>query len=78
MPAVVRVMPSCVASEEEECFDVQELASEAAHALESYQRAPWLQLNERVRIAKLRRAIKLLRRVEDLETGRIPMPVWGD
>jgi hypothetical protein len=78
MPAVVRVMPLCVASEQEETFDVQELASEAAQALQAYQRAPWLQLNERVRIAKLRQAIKLLRRVEDLETGRIPMPIWGD
>jgi hypothetical protein len=77
MPAVVRVMPLCVAPEQES-FDVQELASEAAHALRAYQRAPWVQLNERVRIAKLRQAIKLLRRVEDLETRRIPMPIWGD
>jgi hypothetical protein len=63
-------------AEAEESFDVQKLASEAADALEAYRRAPWGQLNERTRMAKLRRAVELLNRVEGLETGRIPM--WGD
>jgi hypothetical protein len=63
---------------EEESFDVQELASQAAEALESYRRAPWRGLNERTRMAKLSRAIELLQRVEGLETGRIAMRIWGD
>lgn len=62
----------------EEAFDVQELTSQAADALEAYQRAPWTGINEHVRIAKLRLAIELLRRVEDIEAGNIPAPVWGD
>lgn len=83
MPAAIRVIPGrptlvCVTADEHESSDVQELASEAADALETYRRAPWLQLNERTRTGKLRRAIHLLNRIEGLETGRIPMPVWGD
>jgi acyl-CoA reductase-like NAD-dependent aldehyde dehydrogenase len=76
MRAAVRVIPSRrkhvhVKSAERESFDVHELASEAANALEAYRRAPWRQLSERTRMAKLRRAIELLNRVEGLETGRI-------
>jgi acyl-CoA reductase-like NAD-dependent aldehyde dehydrogenase len=71
-------MPSRTAGEPEECFDMQELASQAADAVEAYRRAPWRQLSGQVRMARLRRAIELLQRIEDLETGRIPMPVWGD
>ena len=63
---------------EEESFDVQELASQAADALEAYRRAPWRQLSDRVRMAKLRRAVALLKRIDDIESGRIPMPIWGD
>ena len=66
------------AEDEEDSFDVQELASQAAEALEAYRRAPWRQLSERSRMAKLRRAIVLLNRIEGLETGRIPMRIWGD
>ena len=62
----------------DQCCDVQELASEAAEALEAYQRAPWRQLSDSARMAKLRRAIRLLNRVEGLETGRIPIRIWGD
>lgn len=62
----------------EEALDVQELTSQAADALEAYQRAPWTGINERARLAKLRLAIELLRRAEDLETGKIPAPGWGD
>ena len=57
----------------DESLDVDELASQAEEALEAYRRAPWRQLTEQTRMAKLRRAIELLHRVEDLETGRIPM-----
>lgn len=77
MPAAVKVIPLPV-TREEKSSDLEELASAAADALKAYQRAPWLQLNERVRMAKLRRAIELLQRLEDLEAGRIPMPIWGD
>lgn len=76
--AAVRVMPLRKPAKTEESFDVYELASEAADALEAYQRAPWRQLTERTRMAKLRRAIQLLKRIEGLETGRIPMRIWGD
>ena len=78
MPASVHQMPVPVPAAVEESFDLQELAAEAAEALETYQRAPWRQLSDRVRLAKLRRAIQLLQRVQDLETGRIPMRMWGD
>lgn len=78
MSAVVRTMSLPLRLEEEESFDVYELASEAADALDAYHRAPWLQLNERTRMAKLRRAMQLLNRIEGLETGRIPIPIWGD
>jgi len=83
MRAAVRVIPSRpkhvhVKPAERESFDVQKLASEAAYALEAYRRAPWLQLSERTRMARLRRAIELLNRVEGLETGRIPMPIQDD
>ena len=71
-------MPSRPPVQQEESFDVQELAGEAADALEAYRRAPWRQLDEQTRMAKLRRAIHLLERVEGLETGRIVMRIWGD
>jgi hypothetical protein len=46
MPGSVRVMPSRrkhlqVKPANDECFDVEELANEAADALEAYRRAPW-------------------------------------
>ena len=73
MRASVPVIPSHRAkAAEHESFDVQEIAAEAVDALEAYQRAPWRHLSERTRMAKLRRAIELLHRIEDLETGRIP------
>ena len=80
MPAAVQVIPLRrkrlrIKPAEQESFDVQELASEAADALEAYRRAPWRKLSERTRMAKLRRASKLLKRIEDLETGKIPMGV---
>ena len=80
MRHAVRLMPpgrkqARAKSAEPESFDVQELASEAAEALEAYRRAPWRQLSERTRMAKLHHAIELLHRVEDIETGRIPMPI---
>ncbi|MBZ5577610.1 MAG: hypothetical protein LAP40_13700 [Acidobacteriia bacterium] len=78
MSASLRVVRLGILPEVEESFDVQELASQAADALEAYQRAPWRQLSDRTRMAKLRRAIKLLQRIEGIETGRIPMPMWGD
>ena len=78
MSASLRVVRLGILPEVEESFDVQELASQAAYALEAYQRAPWRQLSDRTRMAKLRRAIKLLQRIEGIETGRIPMPMWGD
>ena len=74
----LRRVPATMPAPVDESFDVQELANEAADALEAYQRAPWRQLNGRTRMAKLRRAIELLRRIEGLETGRIPMRIWGD
>lgn len=76
--APVYVMPQRIAEEPLECFDTQELASQAADALEAYRRSPWRGLTEQARMAKLERAISLLHRIEDLETGRIPMPIWGD
>lgn len=78
IPAPIYVMPRRTAEEPEECFDTQELASQAADALEAYRRAPWRRLTDQVRMAKLGRAISLLHRIEDLETGRIPMPGWSD
>jgi hypothetical protein len=78
MPANLRIVHSFPAPEEEESFDVQELASQAANALEAYRRAPWRQLSDRARMTRLRRAIELLQRIEGLETGRIPMRIWGD
>lgn len=78
MSAKLRAVTPSSPPDMEECFDVQELASEAAEALEAYRRAPWRQLSERTRMARLRRAIELLQRIEGLETGRIPMRIWGD
>ena len=63
---------------EEESRDVYELASEAADCLETYRRAPWTQINDRIRLQSLARAIQLLRRAHDIETGKIPPPIWGD
>jgi hypothetical protein len=79
MAHAVRFMPSrrkhvCIKPAAKESFDVQELASEAAEALEAYRRAPWRQLTEQTRMAKLRRAIELLNRIESIESGRIPTP----
>lgn len=71
-------MPPRPPVQREESFDVQELASEAADELEAYRRAPWRRFDEPTRMAKLRRAIHLLERVEGLETGRIAMRMWGD
>ena len=78
MSARLCIIRSTVPVESEESFDVYELAHEAAEALEAYQRAPWRQLSDCARMAKLTRAIALLRRIEDLETGQIAMPMWGD
>jgi hypothetical protein len=64
--------------QEEESRDVYELASDAADALETYRRAPWTQINDRVRLESLERAIHLLQRAYDIETGKIPQPIWGD
>jgi hypothetical protein len=58
--------------------DMYELASEAAEVLEDYCRAPWRQLSEQTRKAKLRRAIELLQRAEELESSEIPMGNCGD
>lgn len=57
--------------------DVIDLAVVAAEHLEQYMRAPWRRLNEKARMGHLRTAIALLQRAEGLETGRIPMPVFG-
>jgi hypothetical protein len=73
----LHVMQIPVLREAEESFDVQELASQAAEVLQAYQRAPWCQLSDRTRMAKLRRAIEILQRIEGLETGRIPARMWG-
>jgi hypothetical protein len=63
---------------EEMSDDIDELANEAADALEDYCRAPWRQLSEQTRRAKLRKAIELLQRAEGLESGEIPMGNCGD
>jgi len=60
MPAHLRVVYSTSAPEEEESFDIQELASQAADALEAYRRAPWTGINERTRMTKLRLAKHLI------------------
>ena len=78
MPAAIALVPARTPSETDESFDVYELASEATDALEAYRRAPWRQLSDRTRMAKLHRAMELLRRIDDLESGRIPLPIWGD
>jgi hypothetical protein len=78
MAAHLRVVYSYSVPEDEESFDLQELASQAAEALEAYRRAPWTGINDRIRTAKLRLAKHLLDRIEGLETGRIPMRIWGD
>ena len=78
MAARLRVVYSCPTPEDEESFDVQELASQAADALEAYRRAPWTCINDRTRMAKLRLAKQLIDRIEGLESGRIPLPIWGD
>ena len=78
MPAAIALISARTRSETDESFDVYELAGEAADALEAYRRAPWRQLSDRTRMAKLRRAMELLQRIDDLENGRIPLPIWGD
>jgi len=72
------VQPVRVPAPSDDFLDVDDLASEAEQALEAYRRGPWRQLSEETRIASLRRAIELLHRVEDLETGRVPMRIWRD
>ena len=67
-----------IAQQEEESHDVYELAAEAADCIEAYRRAPWTQINERTRMANLARALYLLQRAHDIETGKIPPPIWGD
>jgi hypothetical protein len=67
-----------VEAREEESRDIYELASEAADCLETYRRAPWTQINNRLRLDSLKRAIYLLQRAHDIETGKIPPPIWGD
>ena len=74
----LHVLQIPVLREAEESFDMQELASQAAELLQAYQRAPWCQLSDRTRMAKLRRAIELLQRIEGLETGRIRARLLGD
>lgn len=64
--------------EPEESRDIFELAAEAAEVVEDYRRAPWTQINDRIRVQKLVRAIALLQRAYDIETGKIPQPIWGD
>jgi hypothetical protein len=78
MAGTLHVMQIPVLSEAEESFDVQELASQAGEVLQAYQRAPWYQLSDRTRMAKLRKAIELLQRIEGLETGRIRAHLLGD
>jgi acyl-CoA reductase-like NAD-dependent aldehyde dehydrogenase len=73
-PDTVQRMPVLV----EMSDDIDELASEAAEALEDYCRAPWRQLSEQTRRAKLRKAIELLLRAEELESEAIPMGNCGD
>jgi hypothetical protein len=65
----IRRIPLSIPTQENESFDIEDLAHEAADALEAYRRAPWLQLNQRTRLAKLHHAIELLERIEALETG---------
>ena len=65
----VRRISLSIPAQENESFDIEDLASEAADALEAYRRAPWLQMNERTRLAKLHHAIELLERIEALEIG---------
>ena len=60
------------------CFDLWEIAVLVADHLERYVRAPWRQLNEDARMGHLRQAKALLQRIEDLETGKIPISEWGD
>lgn len=62
----------------EESRDPEELAAETTELLEDYRRAAWTGISDKLRLEKLERAQGLLRRVHDLETGRIAMPVWGD
>ena len=76
--AQMRVVRKRVEYTEAESRDVAELASEAADCLETYRRAPWTQINDRVRMHSLSRAIRLLQRAHDIETGKIAPPIWGD
>jgi hypothetical protein len=78
MAGTLHVMQIPVLREAEESFDVQELASQAGEVLQAYLRAPWCQLSDRTRMAKLRRAIELLQRIEGLETGRIRARLLAD
>lgn len=76
--AQLMVVRKPIEEPEEESRDIYELASEAADALETYRRAPWTQINDRVRMTALTKAIYLLQRAHDIETGKIPPPIWGD
>ena len=64
--------------QEEDSRDIYELAAEAADCIEAYRRAPWTQINDRMRMSNLERAIQLLQRAQDIETGKIAPPIWGD
>ncbi|HLK49050.1 MAG TPA: hypothetical protein VKT49_12995 [Bryobacteraceae bacterium] len=76
--ARMMVVRKRVEPRQEESRDVYELASEAAGCLEAYRRAPWTQINDRIRLHNLARALELLQRAHDIETGKIPPPIWGD
>ena len=67
-----------IEQQEEDSRDIYELAAEAADCIEAYRRAPWTQINDRLRMANLARAIQLLQRAHDIETGKIAPPIWGD
>lgn len=64
--------------EDFQSFDTEALASEAMELLEAYQRAPWTQINDEVRLKKLEDAMALLDRIWSLERGIIALPVFGD
>lgn len=57
-------------SKPEEPIDTEELAARAADALEDYRRAPWTGIADRIRIAKLRLARRLLGRIVRFEDAR--------
>lgn len=56
----------------DESCDVQELASHAADALESYIVLPEAGTDDHQRLSKLRLALRMLNRIMWLETGQNP------